>query len=189
MSLEHAILGFVNDKPRTGYDLKKAFDSSVAHFWPASQSQIYRTLDRLTADGFVEVRIVQQDGKPNRKVYHITETGYAQLQEWLVNPLPLTALREAFFIQFFWADAISRDELANLLENRASCHKSRIEDYSKILKRFDVKPPAGEWDKVLQPLIVEAGIELEKTWVSWTERALKKVKALRPMTREKDDEE
>ncbi len=48
MSLEYAILGFLNYHPYTGYDLKKIFDTSIRHFWPADQSQIYRTLARLT---------------------------------------------------------------------------------------------------------------------------------------------
>jgi hypothetical protein len=45
MSLEFAILGFLNYQPYSGYDLKKIFDTSVRHFWPADQSQIYRTLE------------------------------------------------------------------------------------------------------------------------------------------------
>ncbi|MBK7448579.1 MAG: PadR family transcriptional regulator [Anaerolineales bacterium] len=54
MSLKHAILGFLSFKPFSGYELKKAFDSSVQHFWPANQSQIYRTLAELEGGGFVE---------------------------------------------------------------------------------------------------------------------------------------
>ena len=42
MSLEYAILGFLCYKPLSGYDLKKIFDNSVQHFWPADQGQIYR---------------------------------------------------------------------------------------------------------------------------------------------------
>ena len=44
MSLDHAILGFLNYRRYSGYDLKKIFDKSVRHFWPADQSQIYLTL-------------------------------------------------------------------------------------------------------------------------------------------------
>lgn len=178
MSLEHAILGFVNENPRSGYDLKKAFDSSVAHFWPASQSQIYRTLERLTKSGLVEVEVIQQDGVPNRKVYHITETGLLELKEWLATPLPLADWREAFFIQVFWADAIRKDELVRLLETRAEKHQERLDKYNRALVRFEEKPPAGSWDKVLQPLIVEAGIEQEKAWLIWCERALERVQKL-----------
>ena len=180
MSLEHAILGFVHERPRSGYDLKKAFDRSVAHFWPASQSQIYRTLDRLTRDGMVEVQVIQQDGKPNRKVYHLTEDGLLELRDWLVSPLPLNPFREAFLIQFFWADAITRDELVKLLEDRASKHRERMEYYIGALQRFEGKPPVGVWDKVLQPLIVDAGIAQEKAWLSWIERTVEKVKSVSP---------
>jgi PadR family transcriptional regulator, regulatory protein AphA len=44
MSFKYAILGFLSFAPFSGYDLKKAFDRSVQHFWPANQSQTYRTL-------------------------------------------------------------------------------------------------------------------------------------------------
>jgi PadR family transcriptional regulator, regulatory protein AphA len=55
MSLDYAILGFLNYHPYTGYDLKKIFDSSVHHFWSADQSQIYRTLARLTDQGLARM--------------------------------------------------------------------------------------------------------------------------------------
>ena len=51
MSLEYAILGFLKDHPSSGYDLKKIFDISVRHFWPADQSQIYRTLAQMNNKG------------------------------------------------------------------------------------------------------------------------------------------
>ena len=60
MSLEYAILGFLNYRPLSGYDLKKVFDNSVRHFWPADQSQIYRTLARLAEQGYVEQEIVSR---------------------------------------------------------------------------------------------------------------------------------
>lgn len=60
MSLEYAILGFLNYKPQSGYDLKKIFDTSVRHFWAADQSQIYRILTRLTERGLVEMSVIEQ---------------------------------------------------------------------------------------------------------------------------------
>lgn len=47
MSLKHALLGFLNYGPHTGYELKKVFDISVAHFWNAELSQIYPSLKAL----------------------------------------------------------------------------------------------------------------------------------------------
>lgn len=181
MSLDHAILGFVNEMPRSGYDLKKAFDASVAHFWPANQSQIYRTLARLTEAGLVEAKVVEQDGKPNRKVYYITEAGLAELRRWLSTPLPLGGWRDPFVIQLYWADAIGLEELVALLEERASKHRERLQFYRRALKGFEENPPKGVWDRALQPLIVEGGIMQEEAWLSWVERALEKVKRLPPL--------
>ena len=75
MSLEHAILGFLNSRPMTGYELKKIFDTSVRHFWPADQSQIYRTLSRLSERGWAEMEIIKQSERPDRKVYRLTPRG------------------------------------------------------------------------------------------------------------------
>jgi len=89
MSLDYALLGFLNYHPYTGYDLKKIFDTSVRHFWPADQSQIYRTLARLTEQGLAEMEKVPQEDRPDRKVYHITEAGRAELLKFLSGPPPM----------------------------------------------------------------------------------------------------
>ena len=85
MSLEYAILGFLNYRPLSGYDLKKVFDNSVRHFWPADQSQIYRTLAKLAEQGYVEQEIVRGLDRPDRKEYRITPAGQEALHTWLLR--------------------------------------------------------------------------------------------------------
>src|SRR5437588_126747 len=86
MSLKHALLGFLNYGPMTGYELKKFFDTSVAHFWNAELSQIYPSLKQLESEGLVEMQVDVQEDRPNRKVYSITEDGRNELVEWLARP-------------------------------------------------------------------------------------------------------
>src|SRR5207245_11355342 len=71
----YAVLGMLSAGPRSGYDIKKAVDSSIAHFWSESFGQIYPILRRLTADGFVRRRRETQRGKPARQVYSIMPRG------------------------------------------------------------------------------------------------------------------
>ena len=111
MSLEYAILGFLNYHPYSGYDLKKIFDDSVRHFWPADQSQIYRTLARLTEQGFVEMEKIAQEDRPDRKIYHITSNGRAELLKWLAGPTPLGEPRSASLIQIFFAGQLSDEDI------------------------------------------------------------------------------
>ena len=107
MSLEFAILGFLNYKPLSGYDLKKLFDVSVRHFWYADQSQIYRTLTRLTSQGLVEVEVVEQTARPDRKVYYITSSGKQQLHRWLLQPPPMQQPHSAPLVQIFFSGQLS----------------------------------------------------------------------------------
>ena len=89
MSLDYAILGFLNYRPYSGYDLKKIFDKFVRHFWPADQSQIYRTLARMNEKGLVETEVIRQGSRPDRKEYHITSLDCDELRQWLDQLLPI----------------------------------------------------------------------------------------------------
>ncbi|HEY90972.1 MAG TPA: PadR family transcriptional regulator [Dehalococcoidia bacterium] len=178
MSLDHAILGFVNERARSGYDLKKAFDATVAHIWPAKQSQIYLTLARLNKAGLVELRVVQQDGKPNRKVYHITEAGLDELRRWLACPLPLTPVRDAFLVQMTWADSIETHEIAGLIDAWEIAHRKRLAECRWFLYKLEQNPPKGRWGRVLIPLAVEQLIMAEETSLRWAAAAKNSVKAM-----------
>ena len=90
MSLEYAILGFLNYRPLSGYDLKKVFDNSVRHFWPADQSQIYRTLAKLAEQGHVEQEIVRGLDRPDRKEYRITPGRPGRAAHLATQSPPLT---------------------------------------------------------------------------------------------------
>ena len=96
MELKHAILGMLSITPLSGYDLNRAFVGSVAHFWHADQSQIYRTLDRLAADGAIKTKVIRQSGKPDRKVHSLTPAGRGELHRWLTSPLEEEKIKEPF---------------------------------------------------------------------------------------------
>ncbi|MCX6068504.1 MAG: PadR family transcriptional regulator, partial [Chloroflexi bacterium] len=127
MPLEHAILAFIEFRPLSGYDLKKFFDVSVAHFWSATQSHIYKSLEGLEKKGWADGQIIQQDGKPNRKEYHITEVGRAELRRWLVTPLPLEPVRDATMIQIFFSHFSTDAEIAALFAARMQATRERLQ--------------------------------------------------------------
>jgi DNA-binding PadR family transcriptional regulator len=77
MALSHAILSALTDRPCSGYDLAKQFDGSVGFFWHASHQQIYRELTKLEQQGLVTAEAIAQAGKPDKKVYRVTEAAEA----------------------------------------------------------------------------------------------------------------
>ena len=132
MSLEYAILGFLNYRPLSGYDLKKIFDTSVRHFWPADQSQIYRTLNRLTERGWADMKKVEQENRPDRKEFSITDEGRQALQRWLVAPLPFDDNRSAPLIQVFFAGQLTDDEVLEMFERVADEIRAGMAMYDAI---------------------------------------------------------
>src|SRR5689334_1686643 len=94
MSLRHAILGFLDLEPTTGYTLQQRFEGSVGSFWTATQSQIYRELHALEAEGHISVEVVPQDGKPAKKLYALTPSGQQILRSWLEAPMEPSQLRD-----------------------------------------------------------------------------------------------
>ena len=75
--------------------LRKRFEGSVGSFWTVTQSQIYRELHALEADGQVVSAREQGDGKPDRRVYELSEGGKAELCAWLRAPVEPVRLRPA----------------------------------------------------------------------------------------------
>jgi len=132
MSLEHAILGFLNYKPLSGYDLKKVFDTSVRHFWPADQSQIYRTLAGLAKKSWAEVEVVRQEGRPDRKEYHITPAGREELLRWLTTPAPPEEPRSANLVQVFFSGLLSDKEVLAYFEQAAEQMRQLLEVYAQV---------------------------------------------------------
>ena len=54
MSLRHAVLGLLERRPSTGYELTRTFDRSLRASWQARHSQIYPELAKLESAGLVE---------------------------------------------------------------------------------------------------------------------------------------
>jgi DNA-binding PadR family transcriptional regulator len=102
MSLDHILLGAL-ETPRSGYEVKQWFDQVFSFFWNADQSQIYRTLAQLTADGLATQEVFTREEGLDRKVYHLTERGREELHRWLTTPLPPADTREPFLILAFYS--------------------------------------------------------------------------------------
>jgi PadR family transcriptional regulator, regulatory protein AphA len=171
MSLKHAVLGFLTLSPLSGYDLKKAFDNSVQHFWPADQSQIYRTLAQLVAAGWAQVEPIPQTDRPDRKVYHVTEAGRTELRRWLITPLPSRTTRDVLLVQLFFASIVADHEVLALLEQEAAQAREQLAGYRQMAQAY---MPADIADQIPRELFFELltldyGITMAQCHLDWIE--------------------
>lgn len=177
--LEFAILGFLNYKPLSGYDLKKLFDHSVQHFWAADQSQIYRTLARLTERKWVEVEVIEQFDRPDRKVYHITPAGKAEFLGWLAGPPLMEPARSSPLVQVFFAAQLSDEEILKKFEGFAAMMRAILSQYYLVPDaiepyRAQVNSPREHF---FWMLTLENGIRNMRANLEWAESVIERLRS------------
>ncbi len=178
MHLEHAILGFLNYQPWTGYELKRIFDMSIRHFWPADQSQIYKTLARLADQGLAEAEIVPQEGRPNRKVYHITDAGREAFQEAQRQPAAEAEIREPFLIHVFFGGFLNDDQVIAQLEAKAE----ELRAHRDQLLELSAQPLHGEGgqaparDRFFWFLTLDCGLWDAQASLDWVEETIERIR-------------
>ncbi|MDZ4170122.1 MAG: PadR family transcriptional regulator [Coriobacteriia bacterium] len=127
MSLEHAILGLLNEHPRSGYDLKtRCFDGPLYPLWAADQAQVYRTLERLKTVGLVTATRRRRAGKPDRRLYELTPAGQVSLQAWLASPADTPVVRDPLLIRLYFGEATADEDLIAVLVASRDQHQSRL---------------------------------------------------------------
>lgn len=114
MSLKHGLLGILNYLPRTGYDLDKSFKDSLSFFWQANTSQIYRELNIMEKEGWLESEWIIQHEKPNKRLYSITEEGRKELREWLSLSThdidSALSVKSSFMMRLFFSGELEVDK-------------------------------------------------------------------------------
>lgn len=134
MSLRHALLGLLNARSASGYDLVQTFNTSLVNVWPATQSQVYGELARLTAAGLLSV----SDGGPRgRKEYSVTEAGRAELVHWLADTQPNRTERRESLLRVFFLGNLATDEAIAYLRQEEEVARRALAHLTEIEKTAD----------------------------------------------------
>ncbi len=179
MSLKHAILGFLSFRSLTGYELKKAFDQSVNHFWPADQSQIYRTLKQLHQDSLVSMKVIPQEERLDMKVYEVTDEGKRELQTWLASPPPPETVRDPFLIKVYFAFMLEDEKVLELLQAEIRHIDDLLEEYESVYELALEQKEGQERSRPIfySMLTLEFGIKANQWYRSWLKGVMKHIEA------------
>ncbi|MFF7529090.1 PadR family transcriptional regulator [Streptomyces bobili] len=171
MSLPHAILTALLEKPSSGLDLTRRFDKSIGYFWSATHQQIYRELGKLEAEGFIRAQPTEQPTRGQRKSYEVLPAGRAELGRWTAAAQDPKPHRDALFLRLRAAAVVGTAGLEADLRRHLDLHRGQLAEYEEIEKRDF--PPGDDSPQVrLQHLVLRAGIELETFWIQWLTEAL-----------------
>ncbi|MEW2393788.1 PadR family transcriptional regulator [Streptomyces venezuelae] len=201
MALEHAILVSLLEKPGSGYELARRFDRSIGYFWAATHQQIYRVLKRMEGDGWIDVREVVQQDRPDKKEYSVASLGRDALSRWLHEPIEPESVRHELAVKIRGAAFDDPVALIHEVERHRQAHADRLAHYLAGERRDFTGPDAptreasdapdraepetpdrAELDagQELQHVVLRGGIAYERMTLAWLDDVLATLHRLNP---------
>jgi PadR family transcriptional regulator AphA len=172
MALKYALLSCLNESQATGYELTQTLRERMGNVWNASHQQTYQELARLLEQRLVTFETFPQSDKPDRKVYDITEHGRNDLANWVNEPSERPRVRDPLLLKMFagefWKEANLREEIG--------VHRIHwqveLDRYLAIEERFFSAPSRLPLHYRLQHLALRRGIDVNRSWLAWSEALL-----------------
>jgi DNA-binding PadR family transcriptional regulator len=170
MSVRHALLGLLHQRPRHGYELHAALSSlSAGELWDIKPAQIYATLDRLAEAGLVREQPVAQVGGPQRRPFELTDDGVAELRGWFSMPVQQAHQRDEFFLKLMLAITSGiHSPLAVLHTQRTRLYR----DLHELLAQRKAAADSGALAHQLQLDQVVLHLEADLRWLEMVELRL-----------------
>jgi DNA-binding PadR family transcriptional regulator len=176
MALRHAVLAALLEGEASGYELSKRFDVSVANFWTATPQQLYRELERLSDEGLIEARVVEQERRPNKRIWTLTAAGDDELYAFSRVAARPPGLRDDLLVKVQAIDAGDASAVREAVAERLSQARAKLALYDRIRERLlgglgedeflATSPRIGSY------LTLIGGRMYEQQNIRWCERAL-----------------
>jgi DNA-binding PadR family transcriptional regulator len=168
----YVVLGMLRHEPSTGYEIKAVVDNSTRFFWAASYGQIYPELRRLEAAGLVDGRSEPRGGR-RRTVYALTDSGRAELREWLDRGAEVLELRDEALLKLFFA-AAGPEAAIEIVDAKRRLHERKLAELRAI------EPKALAEDDPYPDMVRRYGIEASEWMINWCERARAELEQIAP---------
>lgn len=168
MSTKFALLGLLNIRKMSAYDLAKFAKDAIGYFWNESYSNVHRTLKILVDEKQIEK--LPEQGTRNKTIFEITELGRQTLSDWLSNHEHSIIYRDELLLKLFVSKpqdypALVQD-LKALLEESLDQRKT----YSDLQASLASKPDTLSYD-----LVLDYGLMENEVRIAWLENTIQKM--------------
>lgn len=180
-TLSYTLLGLIARQPLSGYDLMRQMRERMGLMWPVRHSQIYPELARMEALALIRHEVVEQQDRPDKKVYSLTIAGQLALQQWVTEPTPPTMIRDEFLLKAYSIWLAEPEEALARFREQAAQHQAQLDWHEQTLARL-----AEQWGDALEqinsPLFgsaiaIEYGISYERAYIAWLQRVMAALEA------------
>ncbi|WP_330180994.1 PadR family transcriptional regulator [Nocardia sp. NBC_01503] len=179
MQLDYVILGALALGRYSGYDLRRWMEGSGRYIGYGVQlPQIYRRLGVLVDRGLVEFEVDPREGRPDAKVYSLTEAGRAALLEWARSPFEPSPrpMDPDFKLRFYFAGQLDREIAIDIvrteLEYRLKHDNLTAEAPSPTGYEAQIPDLDPEWARQIHIMGHEHGYASTAAYIAWLQLTL-----------------
>jgi PadR family transcriptional regulator AphA len=169
MSLKHAILTLLETEEGSGYDLLKRFKQRLGFFWNASHQQIYLQLKKMSEDGLIKFDLETQQGRPDRKVYHVTPTGKQVLMDWMEGSVKVDKVNDALLVKLYAGHLVDPNTLNKEITKHKVIHQRMLDTFLALEKEYLLLQDNEKAPFTLPYLTLRKGILGEQAWLTWAD--------------------
>lgn len=137
-TLSYGLLGFLANESMSGYDLTLKMNL----FWHTRHSHIYPLLAKLEEDGYVDFILVNQSGKPNKKIYTPTKKGIESTKKWLEESTSDPITKDEMLLKTYCLHILDEEKAKKLLKEREEMYSNKLLYYQKKIE--SLKAECGE---------------------------------------------
>ncbi|MFF7309054.1 helix-turn-helix transcriptional regulator [Streptomyces sp. NPDC008137] len=180
MALRNAVMAALLEGEASGYDLAKAFDATVANFWMSTPQQLYRELDRMEAEGLVTARVVEQERRPNKRLFSLTEAGRKAVHDYTAEPMGKPAvIRDELLVKVQCLDAGDMEAVRTAIAERMEWATAKLARYERLRQRLldgrSEEAYFAEAERIGPYLTLLRGMSFERENLQWGDMALRRL--------------
>lgn len=131
-SADFPVLGLLCEGPIHGYELCNELRERLGEIWTLRTSHVYALLAGLERDGLVQHERVDQEARPAKKIFSITDEGRETFLTWAHSPVTnVRNIRLEFLAKLHFARRESVSALDDLIEEQLSVcrlNEERLEE-------------------------------------------------------------
>ena len=133
MDTKSLCLGALSIGEASGYEIKKMFEEGAfRHFYDAGYGSIYPALKKLLDEGLVTCVEMEQEGRPAKKVYSLTEAGRDALKMSLKQAPARDRVRSDSLVMMFFAHLIEPGHRAAVLDAYIDYYRKGVDCIENI---------------------------------------------------------
>jgi len=128
--LRYLALGLLMREPGYGYQLDQTLDEDFRMIWKAGQTKLYVTLSQLEEEGLLRSEMEPQENRPDRKVFHITDSGREEFMEWVKAPVrSMRAVRVELIAKLRFFYLIGLTGVETLIQKQVETFRDMIREW------------------------------------------------------------